>query len=346
MMVHTNEETAIERGIDGAHFFGYSLAHYYGFARHQPARTVVWDEFQQRRESTGFSRTAIRANREALGVKVLEATGLGSLRGAIGTTRQVTDLLRRYEAAGVDQVIFLVQAGRNRHEDVCESLDLFAREVLPSFAANREAGEAAKAARLAPAVEAALARRAPPRAAPPYEINELGEMKRANRARRTAPPEPRLRKARESADEWVRGRMHAMIVRAVRGKSDAEIETRFRARVLQQALFSALARGFNPKYAFGFLGEIEYELVRSNGSSTSTVSDLWTLRVDPNGASAQMARGQDPALKIRMPLADFVRMLAGEVPPLEPVLEGRAVMQGDLNLSSRLTEMFGGPSNL
>jgi len=47
-----------------------------------------------------------------------------------------------------------------------------------------------------------------------------------------------------------------------------------------------------------------------------------------------------------MPLADFVRMLAGEVPPLEPVLEGRAVMQGDLNLSSRLTEMFGGPSNL
>ena len=30
MMMHEDEATAIERGIDGAHFFGYSLAHYYG----------------------------------------------------------------------------------------------------------------------------------------------------------------------------------------------------------------------------------------------------------------------------------------------------------------------------
>ena len=279
-------------------------------------------------------------------MKVLEATGLGSLRGAIGTPRQVVDLLRRYEAAGVDQVIFLVQAGRNRHEDVCESLDLFSREVLPSFAAGREDREREKAARLAPAVDAALARRSPPRSTPPYVIDELGEMKRAYRARRAAPPEARLRKARDRADEWVRSRMHAMIVRAVRGKSDAEIEARFGARVVQQALFSALARGFNPKYAFGFAGDIEYELVRRTNGHASTAADLWTLRVDPSGASARMSAGEDPALKIRMPLADFVRMLAGEVPPLEPVLEGRATMQGDLNLSSRLTEMFGGPSNL
>ena len=33
--------------------------------------------------------------------------GLGSLRGAIGTPEQVRDLLLRYEAAGVDQVIFV-----------------------------------------------------------------------------------------------------------------------------------------------------------------------------------------------------------------------------------------------
>ena len=32
-MCHPDEQTAIERGIDGAHFFGYSLAHYYVFGR-------------------------------------------------------------------------------------------------------------------------------------------------------------------------------------------------------------------------------------------------------------------------------------------------------------------------
>ena len=31
----------------------------------------------------------------------------------------------------LDQVIFLQQAGRNKHEHICESLELFAAEVMP-----------------------------------------------------------------------------------------------------------------------------------------------------------------------------------------------------------------------
>ena len=42
MMLGPNEATAIERGIDGAHFFGYSLAHYYGLAPHAPGETDEW----------------------------------------------------------------------------------------------------------------------------------------------------------------------------------------------------------------------------------------------------------------------------------------------------------------
>ena len=50
MMCHADEATAIERGIDGAHFFGYSLAHYYGMGTHQPGRTNVWEEFLENRD--------------------------------------------------------------------------------------------------------------------------------------------------------------------------------------------------------------------------------------------------------------------------------------------------------
>ena len=64
--------------------------------------------------------------------------GLGSLRGAIGTPEQVLDLCRRYEAVGVDQVIFVLQAGPNRHEHICESLELFAERVMPEFTLDRE----------------------------------------------------------------------------------------------------------------------------------------------------------------------------------------------------------------
>lgn len=62
--------------------------------------------------------------------------------------------------SGVDQVILMQQAGRNRHEHICESLELFASRVLPRFQQDREAREAVKAEELAPYIEAALARKA------------------------------------------------------------------------------------------------------------------------------------------------------------------------------------------
>ena len=142
MMCAPDEAQAIERGIDGAHFFGYSLAHYYVFGDHRPGRTNIYEEFLARRDDVGFARSIITADAAPLGVRVLQQ-GLGSLRGAIGSPEQVRDLCRRYEAAGVDQLIFVMQAGRNRHEHICESIELFASEVLPEFAAARRRGRRA-----------------------------------------------------------------------------------------------------------------------------------------------------------------------------------------------------------
>jgi alkanesulfonate monooxygenase SsuD/methylene tetrahydromethanopterin reductase-like flavin-dependent oxidoreductase (luciferase family) len=159
-MCHQNEETAIERGLDGCHFFGYSLGHYYVFGNHKPGETDVWQEFLHNRDSFGFSRSVASKTGEVLGAQLMEQ-GLGSLRGAIGTPDQVRELIRRYEEAGVDQLIFVSQAGRNRHEDVCESLELFAREVMPEFKERADGQESRKMDRLAPAIENALKRREP-----------------------------------------------------------------------------------------------------------------------------------------------------------------------------------------
>jgi alkanesulfonate monooxygenase SsuD/methylene tetrahydromethanopterin reductase-like flavin-dependent oxidoreductase (luciferase family) len=165
MMCHADEQTAIERGLDGAHFFGFSLGHYYVFGTHRPGRTVVWDEFEHKRDLFGFRRQTAAQTGQTLGAQLFEQ-GLGALRGAIGTPDQVRELLRGYEDAGIDQVIFVSQAGRNRHEHICESLELFATEVMPDFAEHEAEREKAKLERLAPAMEAALARRSPRREAP------------------------------------------------------------------------------------------------------------------------------------------------------------------------------------
>ncbi|MEY2476426.1 MAG: hypothetical protein QOG87_1741 [Actinomycetota bacterium] len=172
-MCHADEETAIERGLDGGHFFGYSLIHHYAIGQHQPGITNVWDEFQEKRSMYGFDREVAAQTGDSLAA-MIEQGGLGSLRGAIGTPDQVRDLVQGYADAGVDQVIFVSQAGRNQHAHICESMELFAREVMPEFHAGEAEREAEKLERLAPAMEAALARRPPPRDPPTdYVINAV-----------------------------------------------------------------------------------------------------------------------------------------------------------------------------
>jgi alkanesulfonate monooxygenase SsuD/methylene tetrahydromethanopterin reductase-like flavin-dependent oxidoreductase (luciferase family) len=165
MMCHPSEAEAVERGIDGAHFFGYSLAHYYAFGTQQPGRTHIWDEFQKNRSLFGFDR-AIAARTGRPLAAILKEGPIGALRGAIGTPEQIRELLRGYAEVGIDQVIFVSQAGNNRHEHICESLELFAREVMPEFAEGEAEREKRKLERLGGTIERALARRSPAREAP------------------------------------------------------------------------------------------------------------------------------------------------------------------------------------
>src|SRR5438067_483635 len=183
-MCHDDEQEAIDRGLDGGQFFGYSLAHYYVFGDHRPGVTNVWDEFEERRSLFGFDRQVAAQTEVPLGAQLMQQ-GLGSLRGAVGTPDQIRDLVRGYADAGVDQVIFVSQAGRNRHEHICESLELFARQVMPRFVDGREQREREKAERLSPVIEAALSRRQPARSIDArYVIDEQAEVSRARRRRR------------------------------------------------------------------------------------------------------------------------------------------------------------------
>ena len=107
------------------------------FGNHRPGRTNVWDRFEAARDE-------------------LPEVGSGS---GIGTPDDLSDHLAKFEAAGVDQVIFIQQGGRNRHEDICASLELFASRVMPGFHAHEGEREARKRAELAPYLEAAMTRK-------------------------------------------------------------------------------------------------------------------------------------------------------------------------------------------
>jgi alkanesulfonate monooxygenase SsuD/methylene tetrahydromethanopterin reductase-like flavin-dependent oxidoreductase (luciferase family) len=339
MMMHPDEQTAIERGIDGAHFFGYSLGHFYGGAPHVVGDTDLWQSFGANRAERGFAREIVSADAAPLAVRLLQA-GTGSLRGAIGTPAQVTDLLSRYEAAGIDQVIFVMQAGKNRHEHICESLELFAAEVLPRFAENRDKAEAAKADRLAAAVDAALARRAPARTlAQPYTIDEAAEVAAARPAAQ-AQLRTMASQAGSRASGAVRQQVGAGTRRLVSRAPDARLERFFGSQRAQRAIFSRMASRFNPARAAGFAGSIVYDLGLSDGSRA-----CWTVEVRDGTARALPGSAGPAALTVRLPLTDFVRGITSDGDPFMPMLlNGTMTLEGDLAVAGRLGEMFGARS--
>jgi len=135
--VHRDREEAVRRGEDGFRFFGYALAHHYIFGEHKPGRTDIWANFEKARPALPKA---------------------GANRG-IGTPDDLRQHLAAFEAAGVDQVAFIQQGGRNRHEHICEALELFAAEVMPEFRAREAARQQRKLEALAPYVEKAMGRK-------------------------------------------------------------------------------------------------------------------------------------------------------------------------------------------
>src|SRR5262249_51898184 len=95
---------------------------------------------------------------------------LGGGTGCIGTPAELRESLRTFQDAGVDQTIFIQQGGKNRHEHICEALELFAAEVMPEFRENEAEREARKLAELGPAIEAAFARKRAMPSPPDSEI--------------------------------------------------------------------------------------------------------------------------------------------------------------------------------
>jgi alkanesulfonate monooxygenase SsuD/methylene tetrahydromethanopterin reductase-like flavin-dependent oxidoreductase (luciferase family) len=146
--LHHDLQTALDRGREGFQFFQYALANLYVFGEHTPGRTDIWSQFQRDKDTHPM----FNAGREA------DASGPRPM-GGIGTPDSLREHLRAFEESGVDQVIFIQQAGLNRHEHICESLELFGAEVLPEFKARDAARLERKQAELAPSIEAALARK-------------------------------------------------------------------------------------------------------------------------------------------------------------------------------------------
>lgn len=332
--VHHDESEAIARGVDGAHFAAYARGHYATFGEHRPGRTSVWEDFVARRDDVGLARAPIVADGAPLHVKVLGG-GLASQRGAIGTPEQVRDLVARYAAAGVDELVFLVQTGRTRHAHVMESLELFAAEVMPAFVEGEtESRLSDGAARRA--LERRPARRKPPKgytfaAGDDVAVPENSQPPDPSRARA---PESRVAAWRRALETRGERAFQAFVARS----PDARLAHTAGSAAGLRVIFAAMERQFVPEKANGFTGNIQYNLRTEDGAVQS-----WTVSIDGARASARPGPTGDPRLAITLSVADFVRITGRDLDPVKAVLTGRLELAGDFTVAMRLGEMFGQP---
>ena len=124
-MCAPTDAEAIEKA-SGWTFFIFALSYYGRKGVDAPGTSNLWREYQEWRH-TEKAQAALKS-------------------GLIGSPATIRERLRQFEAAHVDQVILLNQAGRTSHQDICDSLRLFAAEVMPEFHARQPHQEAWKEA--------------------------------------------------------------------------------------------------------------------------------------------------------------------------------------------------------
>lgn len=124
MCAETDEE-AWEKA-DGWTFFQFALQLYGKEGPFDPGSVNFWERYQEWKQTpAGQARSGSEL---------------------IGSPETIRTRLKELEDANVDQVILLNQAGKNTHEDICRSLELFAREVMPEFHAREPEHQAWKQA--------------------------------------------------------------------------------------------------------------------------------------------------------------------------------------------------------
>jgi alkanesulfonate monooxygenase SsuD/methylene tetrahydromethanopterin reductase-like flavin-dependent oxidoreductase (luciferase family) len=135
LMCAKTDEGAVARGISGAQFFGYSLGR--GTPPNpprSPGHDHLYREFRQRFDAAQSEAARDAATAQEPADESARALYRAGRRGGfMGSPEFIRNNLRRYEAAHLDAMIFIAQCGDRKHEHIMESLELFAKEVMPEF---------------------------------------------------------------------------------------------------------------------------------------------------------------------------------------------------------------------
>jgi tetratricopeptide (TPR) repeat protein len=259
---------------------------------------------------------------------------MGCLAGALGVTARVLGLLAHTLGQSDQAVAHLEHAIRRNSQLGVQSALAICHYDLATVLLAR--GERARAAQEIEACRELCERH-----------GFVGLLARAGRVlgEHAAPDgrsvAKRARRLRADARAAVSVRGRAGMARLITDYSDDELERRFGSAVAQRALFTAVTRSFQPRMAYGFEGEILFELMHT-GERRDRPPDWWTLRIEGDRATARRRTAHEPATVLHLGVPDLMRLISGLANPVSLLLSRRVRAEGDILMGPRLPEMFGG----
>jgi SCP-2 sterol transfer family len=129
----------------------------------------------------------------------------------------------------------------------------------------------------------------------------------------------------------------ALIVRWCAARdSDVWLNRVFGMSLVQGVLIRHLARCYTATNRGGIQGSIT--LVLTCGEEAK--ERVWTLTVVDGVARPSRQASERPTLVVRSPVHDLVRILGGQLEPLEAVRQGRVITRGSPMVALRLDELL------
>jgi alkanesulfonate monooxygenase SsuD/methylene tetrahydromethanopterin reductase-like flavin-dependent oxidoreductase (luciferase family) len=159
LSVASDRAQGIRNGYHCFNFFNFALkSTILNDAR--PGHTDLWSAYlREEHGDTGMERA------------VAHGMAAGSdYHGSSGTAEDVAKRIRIFRDAGVDDLLFTIQGGGRSHENICETLTAFSRDVMPEFSNEARERRTERVSTLAPYIAAALDRK---KVRPPLSIDDI-----------------------------------------------------------------------------------------------------------------------------------------------------------------------------
>jgi alkanesulfonate monooxygenase SsuD/methylene tetrahydromethanopterin reductase-like flavin-dependent oxidoreductase (luciferase family) len=126
-----SDEEAMKRGLRGAQYFGFSLAFTNGEVHH--GKDHLNRTFTEKFGREGEEKPMVEPEQEPEDETQRTLARAGGRGLFIGSPAFVRENLRRYEDAHVDLMNWQIQGGFRKHEHIMETIEMFAKEVMPEF---------------------------------------------------------------------------------------------------------------------------------------------------------------------------------------------------------------------